>query len=534
MGIYNPSSIAGISLTVGSSLITGGTTGRVLYDNAGVLGEMTNTGTGTVNVLQTSPTLITPVLGAGTFTSLSSTAAPSAAYTFGGSSATTNLLVSTTATSNTNPEFAISAQIISGTGFSTDPAAFKVGITSVGSALPGSGSMWAANFSVGASALVGAVSVIGQELDLNIANRAYSGNGYPYATPLFIAGTSTPGNYGTAGIVMANNAGGGQAIFNYGMLFADNYSGSGNKLAVTATISDQTITPTIVHSNTSHTYGIDFSGGTFSTAAIKTPGFLLNGSGTITTGVWNGTAIANAYLANSSVTVNGTSISLGASGTVTAAASTLTGTTLASNVVTSSLTSVGTLGSLTVTGTATAGTVNSSGSTYNLNGVNALTQSGPYTILSTSNGRLAVQAGNASDPQTYYNNTNHVFRSADTLTTFATLAAGAYTLSVPLAYGGVTLTNAVTGTGAMVLSAAAALTGIVTNTSTGGQFYGATVRTGQTTVASLPAAATTGAGARAFVTDGSTTVILGLGLTVVGGGANKVPVYSDGTNWIVG
>ena len=70
--------------------------------------------------------------------------------------------------------------------------------------------------------------------------------------------------------------------------------------------------------------------------------------------------------------------------------------------------------------------------------------------------------------------------------------------------------------------------------STRGQYYGGTLRTAQTTVAALPAAATAGAGARAFVTDGSTTVILGLGLTVTGGGSNKVPVYSDGTNWIVG
>tara|TARA_R110000868_G_scaffold19297_1_gene83063 strand:+ start:3098 stop:4282 length:1185 start_codon:yes stop_codon:yes gene_type:complete len=58
------------SVTVGSTLIAGGTTGRVLYDNAGVLGEMTNTGTGTVNVLQTSPALITPALGIATGTSL--------------------------------------------------------------------------------------------------------------------------------------------------------------------------------------------------------------------------------------------------------------------------------------------------------------------------------------------------------------------------------------------------------------------------------------------------------------------------------
>lgn len=53
------------------------------------------------------------------------------------------------------------------------------------------------------------------------------------------------------------------------------------------------------------------------------------------------------------------------------------------------------------------------------------------------------------------------------------------------------------------------------------------------TVAGLPSAATMGQGTLAFVTDGSTSAILGLGLTVAGGGANKVLVYSDGTNWIV-
>lgn len=46
------------------------------------------------------------------------------------------------------------------------------------------------------------------------------------------------------------------------------------------------------------------------------------------------------------------------------------------------------------------------------------------------------------------------------------------------------------------------------------------------TVATLPASP--GVGATAFVTDASTTLILGLGLAVAGGGANKVPVYFDG------
>lgn len=53
-----------------------------------------------------------------------------------------------------------------------------------------------------------------------------------------------------------------------------------------------------------------------------------------------------------------------------------------------------------------------------------------------------------------------------------------------------------------------------------------------TTVGALGSAATVGA--TAFVTDANTTLILGLGLTAVGGGANKVPVYADGSNWIVG
>lgn len=60
------------------------------------------------------------------------------------------------------------------------------------------------------------------------------------------------------------------------------------------------------------------------------------------------------------------------------------------------------------------------------------------------------------------------------------------------------------------------------------------VKTTATIVGSLPSAATAGAGARAFVTDASTTIILGLGLAVVGGGANKVPVFSDGADWIIG
>jgi len=51
------------------------------------------------------------------------------------------------------------------------------------------------------------------------------------------------------------------------------------------------------------------------------------------------------------------------------------------------------------------------------------------------------------------------------------------------------------------------------------------------TVATLPSAATSGQGARSFVSDALMPAIL---TAVVGGGAVKVPVYSDGANWLVG
>ena len=57
------------------------------------------------------------------------------------------------------------------------------------------------------------------------------------------------------------------------------------------------------------------------------------------------------------------------------------------------------------------------------------------------------------------------------------------------------------------------------------------LRMATTVVASLPAAATAGAGARMFVTDATSPVF---GSAVAGGGAVTVPVYSTGSAWNVG
>lgn len=73
-GTWSTPSAAATSITVGTTTVLSGTTTRVLYDNAGVVGEMTTTGSGTVLALATSPTLVTPVLGAASATSLLVTA----------------------------------------------------------------------------------------------------------------------------------------------------------------------------------------------------------------------------------------------------------------------------------------------------------------------------------------------------------------------------------------------------------------------------------------------------------------------------
>jgi len=57
------------------------------------------------------------------------------------------------------------------------------------------------------------------------------------------------------------------------------------------------------------------------------------------------------------------------------------------------------------------------------------------------------------------------------------------------------------------------------------------VQTGIVTVVGLPSASASGAGARAMVSDATATTFAS---TVSGGGANKVPVVSDGTNWLIG
>jgi hypothetical protein len=84
---------AGSNLTVGTTSVTGGTNGYILYNNSGTLGNINTTGSGNV-VLSTSPTLVTPVLG----TPTSGTLTNCTGYTTANLSGSINLATQVTGT----------------------------------------------------------------------------------------------------------------------------------------------------------------------------------------------------------------------------------------------------------------------------------------------------------------------------------------------------------------------------------------------------------------------------------------------------
>jgi len=127
--------------------------------------------------------------------------------------------------------------------------------------------------------------------------------------------------------------------------------------------------------------------------------------------------VSNSMLANSTITVNGSTLTLGGTSTITAAAGTLTGTTLNATVVTSSLTSVGTLTRLTVGGAIASasniGAVNYGTLAYTdtnifANFTNSVNSYNQLIMQNTSSGAAAstdfVVSNNLGTATTYYGN----------------------------------------------------------------------------------------------------------------------------------
>lgn len=68
-GLWTVPQPASAGITVGTTILSGGTPGYILYDSSGVVGELAVTGAGNV-VLANGPTLTAPVLGVASATSL--------------------------------------------------------------------------------------------------------------------------------------------------------------------------------------------------------------------------------------------------------------------------------------------------------------------------------------------------------------------------------------------------------------------------------------------------------------------------------
>ena len=214
--------------------------------------------------------------------------------------------------------------------------------------------------------------------------------------------------------------------------------------ASTGTSTTQIATTAFVNNTLSSggSYGINITGnaatvtnGVYTDGVYNNPSFITGLAGSKVS------SIPNSSLTNSSITINGTAISLGASGTVTAAAGTLTGATLASGVTASSLTSVGTLGSLTVSSTISGSITGNAGSVTNgVYTVGAQTIQGIKTFESTIIGSISGSAARVSNG--VYTNEN------------ATLA-GLYTFSQTITGTITNATNAVNATSATSATTAA-------------------------------------------------------------------------------
>lgn len=528
---------AGSGLTVGTTTIAGGTTTRILYDNTGVLGEYTLTGSGTVVAMQTSPSFTTPTLGVAVATSINKVAITAPA-----TSATLTIADGKTATHNASTTFAGTdgkTLTVSNSGTLAGGDAFVLAIAA-GKTLTVSNSITFAGTDAttmtfpSTSATIPGLEVANVFTSAIQTVSAASGTSPGWYSQ--ITGDTTPRvRVGVNASDVASVAfGPGNAVRD---LFLERMAAASLRMgtADAATAVAQTLTVQSVLAGTT-----DTAGGTFTISGSKSTG--TGAAGTIvfqtasaaaSTGSGQNAVATLLTLGPSTVfgtsnvpafnlvqTWNNASLSSPTAFLMNVTNTNSTGTPLICDWQIGGVSQfkVSSAGAATAAGLATATGGFSSGS-------NAVMTAGGDTFLrrnAAANWQLGT--ANAAAPVAQILSTQGSRSGTDTnvgganMTHRSGIGTGTGTLSSLILQSPIAVAS---GTGAQT-------------STTGLTILNGTAVLSNYTVAALPSASTSGAGATAFVTDASTTLILGLGLAVTGGGANKVPVYSDGTSWLYG
>lgn len=263
------------------------------------------------------------------------------------------------------------------------------------------------------------------------------------------------------------------------------------------------------------TGNVSVVGGMTVTANITSPIFTSNiATGTAPFVVTSTTQVANLNVAQAGQLINGNSnVSITANSNVSIY---VTGNATARAVFTS-------------TGANIAGTANITGAVSMLSTLSVTSNANVGNIGAAT----AVITTAANVPLIQNGTSNIAIASGANVTISSAGTANVLTITST----GANIAGTANITGAVTMGSTLAVTGNITTSGSYGNISGANVVTANTmvttstTFAGLPAAATAGAGARGFITDANTTTFAS---QVSGGGANALPVFSNGTNWYVG